>query len=256
MNDVFQVGWGAQSMIAGTFNLTNIVTLPFESAEAEPTALALWRLYKTGQMDAEYADVQPLVFVTFPQTGLHMIRAPRTLDNLDGLKISVVSKNVADALARLGAAPVTLSAPEMYDSLNRRVTDGAAISTNGAQTFKLHEIVAYHVDAPLGSTPAMIFMAKKRFAALPEAAQKALLAHSGEAEVRRGGQFQDRQNARVREGLIAKGGHEFVKLSPEQERAWRAKVAPLAAEWAKSTAGGGKALAAFRELLVKAKAGS
>jgi len=256
MNDVLQVGWGSQSQIAGKFNLTNIVTLPFEAGDAEPTALALWRLYKTGQMDGEYDEVVPLVFVTFPQTGLHMLKQPSSLDNLNGLKIAVVSKNVAEAVQRLGAAPVTLSAPELYEALNRRLADGGAISTNGANTFKLHELVTYHVDAPLGSTPAMLFMAKKRFDALPDAAKKVILAHGGEAEVRAGGKFQDGQNAEVRQTLLAKGGHTFAPLSPTQEKAWRDKVAPIAAEWAKSVTGGEKALTTFRELLAKAKAGS
>jgi TRAP-type C4-dicarboxylate transport system substrate-binding protein len=256
MNDVLQVGWGSQSQIAGKFLITNIVTLPFEAGDSEPTSLALWRLYKTGQMDAEYADIVPLVFVTFPQTGLHMLKAPPALDNLNGLKIGVVSKNAGEAVQRLGAAPVSLSAPELYEGLNRKLIDGAAISTNGANTFKLHELVAYHLDAPLGSTPGMLFMARKRFDALPEAAQKIMLAHGGEAEVRAAGKFQDGQNAEVRQTLIAKGGHTFSALPAAQERMWREKVAPIAAEWAKSVPGGEKALATFRDLLAKAKSGS
>jgi len=252
MNDVIQVGWGSQAMIGGKFKLTNIVTLPFEGGDALPTALALWRLYKTGQMNAEYEDVQPLVFVTFPQTGLHMTKTLTTLDNLNGIKIAVISKAVADAVTNLGGAPVTISAPEMYDALQRRLTEGAAISTNGGQTFKLHEMANYHVDAPLGSTPAMIFMAKKKFASLPGDAQKAMLAHSGEPEVIVGGKFEDAQNAEVRDMLKAKG-HTFVGLSAAQSKAWAAKVRPIAEEWAKSTPGGEKALATYRELFAKAK---
>jgi TRAP-type C4-dicarboxylate transport system substrate-binding protein len=256
MNDVLQVGWGSQSQIAGKFVLTNIVTLPFEAADSEATSVALWRLYKTGQMDAEYADVVPFVFVTFPQTGLHMLKPPPTLDNLNGLKIAVVSKNAGEAVQRLGGAPISLSAPEFYEALNRKLADGGAISTNGANTFKLHELVTYHLDAPLGSTPAMLFMARKRFEALPEAAKKVMLAHGGEAETRAGGKFQDGQNAEVRQALLAKGGHIFAGLPPAQEKGWRDKVAPIAAEWAKSVPGGEKALATFRDLLAKAKTGS
>jgi len=252
MNDVFQVGWGVQTYIAGKFKLTNIVTLPFEAGDAEPTALALWRLYKTGQMDAEYDEIVPLVFVTFPQTGLHMAKAPKTLDNLNGLKIAVISKANGEALQNLGAAPLTIAATEMYDSLQRGLADGAAISTNGGQTFKIHEVANYHVDAPLGSTPAMLFVTKKKFAAIPEAAQKALMAHSGEAEVHIGGKFEDAQNAEVREMLKGKG-HSFAALSPAQEKSWREKVLPIAEGWAKSTPGGEKALATFRDLFAKAK---
>ena len=255
MNDVIQVGWGVQTYIAGKFKLTNIVTLPVEAGDAEPTALALWRLYKTGQMNAEYEEIVPLVFVTFPQTGLHMTKAIPTLDNLNGLKIAVISKANGEALQNLGAAPLTIAATEMYDSLQRGLADGAAISTNGGQTFKIHEIAKYHVDAPLGATPAMLFMSKKRFDALSADAKKAILAHSGEAEVHIGGKFEDAQNAEVRGQLIAKG-HTFSTLSPAQEKSWRAKVRPIAEQWAKSTPGGEKALATFRELFAKAKMGS
>jgi TRAP-type C4-dicarboxylate transport system substrate-binding protein len=255
MNDVIQVGWGVQTYIAGKFKLTNIVTLPFEAGEAEPTALALWRLYKTGQLDGEYTDIVPLVFVTFPQTGLHMTKPFKTLDNLDGLKIAVISKANGQALQNLGAAPLTIAATEMREALSRGLADGAAISTNGGQTFKIHEIAKYHLDAPLGSTPAMLFMAKKRFQALSAAARTAILAHAGEGEVHLGGQFEDRQNAEVRD-MLKKQGHTFVELSAAQEEAWRAKVRPIADEWAKATPGGEKALATWRELFAKAKAGS
>jgi TRAP-type C4-dicarboxylate transport system substrate-binding protein len=203
-------------------------------------------------MDAEYEDVIPFAFVTFPQTGLHMTRPLPTLDNLNGVKIAVVSKAAAEAVTALGGAPITLSAPEIYDSLQRRLADGAAISFNGGQTFKLHEQATYHVDAPLGSTPAMIFMAKKKLMSLPADVQKAMMANAGEAEVRRGGEFQDKQNAEVREALKEKG-HTLVALSPAQMKAWAVKVRPIAEEWAKSTPGGEKALATYRELFAKAK---
>jgi len=255
VNDVIQVGWGAQNQIAGKFKITTVVTVPFEAGEAEPTSVALWRLLKTGLMDAEYDEIVPLVFTTFPQTGLHMAKPIATLDNLAGLKIAVVSKGAADAIVALGGAPVTLSAPEFYDSINRRLTDGGAISTNGAQTFKLNEVATWHLDAPLGSTPGMLFMAKKRFAALPEAAQKVMLAHGGEPMTRKFGQFEDQQNASVRQAFIA-AGHTFVTLPPAVQAAWREKVAPISVEWAKSMPNGEKALATFRDLLAKAKAGS
>ena len=251
-NDVIQVGWGIQTYIAGKFKLTNIVTLPFETGDAVPSALALWRLYKTGQLDGEYDEVVPLVFVTFPQTGLHMAKAPKTLDNLNGVKIAVISKANGQALQNLGAAPLTIAATEMYDSLQRGLADGAAISTNGGQTFKIHEIATYHLDAPLGSTPAMIFMAKKRFAALSAEAQKAVMANAGEAQVVIGGKFEDAQNAEVREMLKAKG-HTFATLSPEQEKYWRSKALPIAEQWAEETPGGEKALATYRQLFAKAK---
>src|SRR5262249_54553277 len=162
-----------------------------------------------GQLDGEYDEIVPLVFVTFPQTGLHMVKAPKTLDNLNGLKIAVISKANGQALQNLGAAPLTIAATEMYDSLQRGLADGAAISTNGGQTFKIHEIATYHLDAPLGSTPAMIFMAKKKFAALPADAQKVMMANAGEQQVVIGGKFEDAQNAEVRDMLKGKG-HTFA----------------------------------------------
>ena len=45
-------------------------------------------------------------------------------------------------------------------------------------------------------------------------------------------------------------------LSPAQEKSWREKVRPIAEQWAKSTPGGEKVLATFRELFAKAKMGS
>ena len=59
--------------------------LPFVSGDSETASVALWRLYKSGQIDAEYADIVPLFLTVFPQSGLHFTHpvtaasAPNTL---------------------------------------------------------------------------------------------------------------------------------------------------------------------------------
>lgn len=75
MDDVVQIGWGMQGIIAGRFPLTEVATFPFEADNAEQASVALSRLYKAGAFGDEYKDVKPLVLGTFPMNGVHYAKA-------------------------------------------------------------------------------------------------------------------------------------------------------------------------------------
>jgi TRAP-type C4-dicarboxylate transport system substrate-binding protein len=100
-------------------------------------------------------------------------------------------------------------------------------------------------------------MTRKKYDALPAAARKVIDANAGERESRTFGAMWDSENDKGREMVRALGGakHAIVQLTPEQTAKWRERLAPLAAEWAKSAPDGEKVLGAWRELLAKVKAG-
>jgi TRAP-type transport system periplasmic protein len=57
LDDVVQIGFGQQALIAGKFPLTEVVVLPFIVKDNTIGSVALWRLYKTGLLDKEYDQV-------------------------------------------------------------------------------------------------------------------------------------------------------------------------------------------------------
>jgi TRAP-type C4-dicarboxylate transport system substrate-binding protein len=257
VDDVAQISWGVHGFVAGKFPLSEVGSLPFEVDKSEPASVALWRLWKSGLLDREYNEVVPLYVVAFPQTGIHTARPMKAPDSLAGLKIISGQKITAEVVTRLGGTPISLPITDIYEGIQRGTADGVIQQWTAFQPFKLAEVTTYHVDTTLSGATGMVFISKKRYDALPAAARKVIDDHSGEAQSRRFGAFWDSVQDEGRQMVKARGDkHTIVRLTPEQEKSVRDKIAPVAAEWARSTPGGDKVLGAYRELIAKVKSGS
>jgi TRAP-type C4-dicarboxylate transport system substrate-binding protein len=255
-DDVIQISWGLQSAIAGKFPRTAVGGLPFEVDKAENGSVALWRLFNSGMLAAEYDTVQPLYMITFPPAGFHMAKPMKSLENLNGLKIGIGSKTGSDMIARLGGAPISMITSDYYTGVQRGMIDGVNTQWTAMQPFKLYEVTFYHVEAALGGTTGMVFMNKKKYNALPAAARKIIDDNSGEAQSRFYGRFWDDVNREGRDMVKALGDkHQFAALTPEIEAKWRKAVLPVIEDWSKATPDGEKVLAAFRAEIAKMKAG-
>ncbi|HLI20455.1 MAG TPA: TRAP transporter substrate-binding protein, partial [Stellaceae bacterium] len=247
LSDVVQIGRGTQSFIGGKFPLSEVVALPFVIDNGETASVAFWRLYRSGLLDSEYNDTMPLFFGILPPQALHLTKAPNAIDDLGGLRVAVATKNGAEIVSRLGGAPQSIQLIDLYPALQRGAADGVMINWPAFPPFKLNEVTRYHIEAPFGGSATMIFMAKKKWDALPRAAQKVLAENSGEAESRRFGAFWDTASDQGRAMVAAMGTQQtIVDLTPAQSAALKSKIAPMAAEWTKATPGGAKVLQALR----------
>jgi TRAP-type C4-dicarboxylate transport system substrate-binding protein len=255
MDDVIQVAWGLPVYVAGKFPLTEVAALPLVADRAEHASTAMWRLYKSGLLSNEYDEITVLHIIVFPQVSVHYVKPPKTLESLTGLKIGVGNKVSADVVTRLGGNPVSMPLTDYYEALQRGTIDGTISQWTQFQPFKLAEVMFHHTETPLGGNVGMTFMAKKKFDGLSPAARKLLEDNSGEKQSRLFGQFWDQVNLEGRD--LAKGDkHSVIKLTPEQEAAWRKRVDPLVEEWAKTSPAHAKTLATFRAEIAKVKAGN
>jgi TRAP-type C4-dicarboxylate transport system substrate-binding protein len=121
--------------------------------------------------------------------------------------------------------------------------------------FKLHEVLRYHVDTPLGSNVGALFMSKKRFAELAPAALKVIMDNSAEPESRHFGAFWDSENNRQRAAVRAMPDHTLVTLSPDQSAELRARLQPVRQTWAQNTPNGAKILETYEQLLAEVQSG-
>jgi TRAP-type transport system periplasmic protein len=254
MSDVVQISWGTQSQVGGKFPLSDVVSLPFLTDKSETASVAFFRLYKAGLLDREYADVVPLWLYVYPQNNLHFAKSPKGLDNLNGLKVQAINKVNAQIASLLGAAPITLNIGEAYMALQRGTIDATIVPWPAFQPFKLDEVTTYHVEAPLGSGPGMMFMARKRYEALPAAARKILDANSGEAAARSWGAFLDTLAGEAKAHVQTQPQQKVVNLPHEQRAKWQAALASIMQEWATKTPGGENVLNRFREILAQVQA--
>ena len=212
---------------------------------------ALWRLYQSGMLSAEYDTIHPLMLVAMTASGIHKSHPLKSLDSLGGAKLIFASKVNADAITLLGGSPLSIPLFEMYAAIQRGTADGAAVSWTSFNPFKLAEVTNYHVDTTLGTSIGMIFMSKKKYGSLPPDVKNVLDAHSGEAASRAFGAFWDQERKDGKDQTVARGGKRTIgTLTPEQTAAWRKKMSPLEAAWVARTPDGAKVLAAYRAELL------
>jgi TRAP-type C4-dicarboxylate transport system substrate-binding protein len=255
--DVIQIGWGLTSTFGGKFPRSDAGALPFVSDDSESASVAFWRVYQRGLLDAEYSDIHPLILSYLTQAGLHTRRPLRTLDSLAGVKIVASGWATGQAITKLGGAPVTIPLSDMYEAISRGTADGAMVSWTSFNPFKLAEVTNFHVEAALGTAPAFVYMAKKKYASYSADVRAALDRHRGEAEARRFGAWWDGEKKAGRADVVARNdaGRQIVQLSPAQDAAWKQRTLAIQEEWAKSVPDGVKVLAAYKEELAKVKAG-
>ena len=249
LDNVIQIAFTVTGSIAGKFALSDVVDLPFLFDRPDDASVAYWRLYKSGALDREYTEIVPLYMVTLANSGLHLDRAPPAPDDIRGFKIVASSKITGDIVTALGASPISLQQNDMYTALQRHAVDGTYGAWTSFPAFKLGEVTNYHIEAKLGGAPAMVFMSKKTFDALPAAARKVLADNSGEAASRAFGDYWMNLDNEVREQYRHAAGHTVADLTPTQLAVWRAKLEPIYTRWLKDTPGGDKVLAQYRELL-------
>lgn len=256
LDDVVQIAWGLPAYVAGKFPRTGVAELPGVADNAEYASVALWRIYKSGALDAEYNEIVPLFMNVFPQNGIHLAKAPKSIESLSGLKIGAGSRITTEIVSHLGGSPISIPLTSYYESVQRGTIDGTISQWTQFQPFKLGEVTFYHIDAKLGGASGIVFMARKKFDSLPAEVRKIIMSESGEAQSRLYGKFWDTVNAEERAKIKAQPDkHTIVTLSPEQEKKWDARVKPVTDEWVKNTPGGQKILGTFEAEIAKVKAG-
>lgn len=255
-NDVIQIGWVQHGLVAGKFPLSEVAGLPFLVDDIGAGASALWRLYKSGLLNAEYAETVPLWYGLLGLQGLHFAKAQKSLDDLSGAKLRINGRVVGQLVEVMGGTPISMQSEDMYAALQRGTIDGIVSSWAAFEPYKLQEVTSYHYEIAFGTTTSMFMMAKKKYDALPAAGRAALDANTGEAMSRSFMVHIAAQADRARKPVSELPAHKVVQPTPAQIAAWQAKAKPVFDQWAKERAGGEKALDEFKRLYAAAKAGS
>lgn len=249
-NDVVNIAWGVTGGI-GKFLQSDASRVPYVGEKAEHASVAMWRLYKSGMLDNEYKDTRALEFGAYFPASIHLSRAPKSIEDLSGLRLIANSKIAAQAVAMFGATPTTILIADAYGALQRHTVEGIVTGYPGIPPYKMQEVVNTHINANMGGGMSFLIMAKKKFESLPAAVQKVLDDNSGEALSRKHGAFNDADEQRARDFLRAMPDHTLIEPTAAQHEIFRKRLAPLAEEWTKSVPGAVPVLAKYRELLAQ-----
>ena len=147
---VADIVWSVPTYTAGRYVKSEVFELPFLAVNAQQASKALWEYTQKNALD-EYKGVRPLFMHTTEGYVLHSNKPIATMDDMKGLKIRTATRISARMMMALGGTPVQMPLPQVPDALSKGVVDGVLVPWEALPATKLHEIVKYHLDAPLGS---------------------------------------------------------------------------------------------------------
>jgi TRAP-type C4-dicarboxylate transport system substrate-binding protein len=137
-NGVADISWVMFSWTPGRFPLTSVMELPYLIKSTFAGAHVLTDLYKKfPEMRAEVKDVHLLHLWTTMPYELHTVKKPiYKLEDIKGMKLAT-QPGARAALEAVGAIPVTMPTPELYQTVEKGVTDGTALGMSISRPFLL-----------------------------------------------------------------------------------------------------------------------
>jgi TRAP-type C4-dicarboxylate transport system substrate-binding protein len=212
---------------SGDFPMMGLTELPGTATNAFDGTTKLWDRLKQGYFNKEYADAKILMLWNSDNAGLmtrsKAIRGPA---DVKGLRLRAPSEAQAKQIDFMGGTGVSMPVTQIYQGVERGTIDGTQIPLSAMIDFKLHEVVKhYTVNTPLGRSPFLVSMNKKRFEGLPADLRKIIDDTTGQKLSLKGAEDYDKQNGAAL--ILAKKEGQVVELSKKDHDAWLAFFAPL-----------------------------
>ncbi len=210
----------------GRFPLMEFITLPFGNPDGRFATAIINEIHDKFQPE-ELSEVKVLYFHAHGPGFIHAVDEPvRSLKDLEGMDIRCPGA-VSETVRHLGANPVTMPMPEVYQSLKKGVVDGAVYPMETNKGWKMGEVIesstaSYPVAYSVGF---FVVMNQDRWQSLSEEAQKSIEEVSREW-VPKHGKAWDRSDF---EGMrfSLNQGNSVVGLDQDRAKRWKKAVEPV-----------------------------
>ena len=231
LRGVADIGLGSPSYDPGRFPLTSGVALPVNFPNATVASLTLLDIMNEFK-PAEYDQFKIITMFT-NEPGYIMSRTPvKSLVDLKGMKLRAAGTGVP-VLKILGAAPVGMPMPQVPESVQTGVIDGAMTSREVLKDFKLAERLRHVLIYPTVVVAFAAVMDKKKWETLPDKVKKVIDELAREMAIWTG-QYHDRQNVGDAINWAKKEYNLQIHLLSEVEKTkWSALLAPMVENWKK-----------------------
>lgn len=235
---VADVVWTLPGYTPGRFPKTEVFELPFVTAStAEATTQGLWDFYQKHLKD-EYEDIHVLLLHAHAPGLLHLKgKTVKSMEDLSGSKIRLPTKSIGDALKALGATPVGMPVPEVYEALSRGVVDGAAIPWEVVRPLRINELSKHHTETGIYTSVFLLAMNKAKYESLPDDLKKVVDdASGGNIAAAMGKAWDEAELPGLNQAKEL--GHEIHSLSPEEKARWIKVTRPVIDAWIERTPNG------------------
>ena len=216
----------------GRFPVTEIFDLPlgFPSGwVASQMSNDFYNKFKPAEWDA----VQVLYLNTSGPLILQTIAKPvKTLEELKGLKVRATGQ-MADVIKALGAVPIPLEMPDVYESLRRAVIDGVTVDLSTLKYWKFADVVKYvTADWRLGTGYTFYFvMNKAKWNSLPADIKKIFTEVANETREKQAALWNE-MDLEGKEVFLGQKG-EILPLSDAEVTKWVKAVEPVISAYKK-----------------------
>jgi len=162
---------------------------------------------------------------------LHTRERPvRTLEDFKGVKLRVPGRFVGEAAKALGATPVGVPLPGVYEALARGQVDGMFTNWAIMPAYRFHEVTKHHMETPVYQSALMTLMSERSYDKLAPELKKAIDANSGLEYTKHLGRVWDSLTEGARKQTSA-AGNDIYTLSDKEKARWAAAVKPVYKIW-------------------------
>ncbi len=223
---VVDIAHGLTGFPRGRLPRTLVTDLPFLVKTSDAASKTLWSLYPD-YLSTEYKGMKMLAMHAH-NAGLIHTREKKveTMADLKGLRLRTPSLAISNMLKHLGATPVGLPPTQVYENLQKGVIDGNVFPYEAVNSFKLYEVLGYHLDAKAYTTSFYFAMNEKKYKSLPEDVRKVIDDISGQTLVDKFGPWWTKWD---QPGIAAikNKGNAVTTLSDDQRAQWRESLQPM-----------------------------
>ncbi len=231
---VVDIIWTVPGFTPGRFMGTEGLELPFMntglSATQSPAAFAYIQKHLA---DTEYRGIKVIAVNATDRALVHTTRKPiRTLEDFRGLRLRVAGRWIGEAVTALGATPVGIALPGVYEALARGQVDGMLINWAITQPFRFYEVAKFHTEPSGGLFQGMILtlMNQRSYNRLPPDLRAVIDADSGAPLAARLGGIWDASTGPAVEATRA-AGNEIIEIPDAEKARWRTAVQPVYDAW-------------------------
>ncbi len=208
------------------FPMMALTELPGTATNADDGTKKLWANFDKF-LARDFKGTKVLMLWNSDSASLMSKAKPiKTLEDMKGMKIRTPSAAQTAQLEALGATPIDMPAPAIYNNLDRGVIDATMIPMSAGLDFKLIEVARYFtIDAPLGRSPFMVVMNQAKYAGLPANLKKVIDETTGLSLSLKGAATYDKKNHEAIDA--AKKGKEVIPLSKSEYQRWTKAFRPM-----------------------------
>lgn len=252
---IADITYGLHSFTEGDrFNKARLGQFSLLGDDAVAASKAFWQIYG-GKLDAagEHAGTKILSLWMHGPGVFHNNRLKiEKPEDFAGLKVRVPGGYVGDLMSALGASPLFMSSPEVYEKLSRGVIDGVTFTYEAVTAFNLTDHIKYTMSVPGGiyNTTWFMVMNEAKWNGLSDEDRAAIEPLIGEALAERVGKAWNDADAAAIEEMKAAGIEIYPAPEPVIARL-REAASALEAQWNETIGAeydGAAALAEFRQM--------